>query len=233
MAAIASGQTGADWPQWRGPNGDGISLDSGLLKEWPEGGPVVAWEVDTVGEGYSSVAIKDGRVLTQGNVDGLEKILALSVKDGSTIWAVQPGPIAAAARERVQRALERGDSNGDGRLEEAEMLKIVGWDINQAERPSEGDAAEIAEARVQRLLAALDKDGDGLLGRGEAGRAFGRSFGRMDKQSRGADADSLPKKRAEALLEEFDKNGNGELDREELGRTWARSLMWYANRRDP
>ena len=113
------------------------------------------------------------------------------------------------------------------------MLKVVGWDINQAEKPSEGDAKQIAEARVKRLLAALDKDGDGLLGRGEAGRAFERAFGRIDRQSRGVDAASLPKKRAHALLAEFDKDGNGELGREEIGRSWVRSLFWRADQRDP
>ena len=35
-----------DWPQWRGPNRDGISLDKGLLKEWPAEGPKVVWQVD-------------------------------------------------------------------------------------------------------------------------------------------------------------------------------------------
>ena len=36
-----------DWPQWRGPNRDGISLDQGLLKEWPAEGPSGLWQVDT------------------------------------------------------------------------------------------------------------------------------------------------------------------------------------------
>ena len=35
----------ADWPQWRGPNRDGISKEKGLLKEWPEGGPKLIWQV--------------------------------------------------------------------------------------------------------------------------------------------------------------------------------------------
>ena len=29
----------ADWPQFRGPNRDGKSLESGLLKQWPENRP--------------------------------------------------------------------------------------------------------------------------------------------------------------------------------------------------
>ena len=34
-----SNEANAEWPQWRGPNRDGISAEKGLLKTWPEGGP--------------------------------------------------------------------------------------------------------------------------------------------------------------------------------------------------
>ena len=40
-----------DWPQWRGPNRDGISAEKGLLKEWPKGGPPLAWQAKGAGEG--------------------------------------------------------------------------------------------------------------------------------------------------------------------------------------
>src|SRR5687767_2178712 len=43
-----------DWPQWRGPNRDGVSAETGLLRQWPEGGPKVLWTAAT-GEGFSSV----------------------------------------------------------------------------------------------------------------------------------------------------------------------------------
>src|SRR5690348_5154411 len=71
-----------DWPQWRGPARDGQSPEKGLLKQWPEGGPAVVWQVDTVGVGYSSLAIKDGRIITQGDLNGVEHIIALSIQDG-------------------------------------------------------------------------------------------------------------------------------------------------------
>lgn len=77
-----------DWPQWRGPNRDNISHDTGLLTEWPEGGPDVAWQVESIGNGYSSLAVVDGRVFTQGNVDGEGRILCLNESDGSMIWSV-------------------------------------------------------------------------------------------------------------------------------------------------
>jgi hypothetical protein len=45
--------SGADWPQWRGPNRDGISPDTGLLSEWPTDGPPLAWKGTGIGHGYS------------------------------------------------------------------------------------------------------------------------------------------------------------------------------------
>src|SRR5262245_11889754 len=44
----------ADWPQWRGPNRDGISKDTGLLQEWPKDGPKIRWKRTDIGLGYST-----------------------------------------------------------------------------------------------------------------------------------------------------------------------------------
>ena len=58
--------SGADWNQFRGPNRDGKSTETGLLKEWPEGGPALLWSCDGLKEGYASVSIVDGIVYTTG-----------------------------------------------------------------------------------------------------------------------------------------------------------------------
>lgn len=63
MVFSASG----DWPQWRGPNRDDISTETGLLKEWPKNGPPLAWEVKGVGRGYSSLSISSGKIFTMGS----------------------------------------------------------------------------------------------------------------------------------------------------------------------
>src|SRR3954463_9199567 len=95
-----------DWPQWRGPNRDGISTETGLLREWPEAGPKVLWQGDTVGVGYSSLAGQDGRIFTQGDIDGVEHFIALNAVDGKTLWAVQPGPAKSLLADRLQKEIK-------------------------------------------------------------------------------------------------------------------------------
>ncbi len=78
---------GEDWPQWRGPNRDGISRETGLLQSWPEGGPPLAFRADGLGAGYSTVAVADGRIHTLGMVSGREWVIALDAKTGAQLWA--------------------------------------------------------------------------------------------------------------------------------------------------
>ena len=52
--------TAIDWPQWRGPNRDGVSTEKDLLDVWPEGGPRLLWKASGVGTGFSSVSVVKG-----------------------------------------------------------------------------------------------------------------------------------------------------------------------------
>lgn len=83
-----------DWPQWRGPNRDGISKETGLLKEWPEDGPKLLWQVKDLGSGYATPAIAGGRIYLLAN-KGVEDefIKALDVKDGNQVWSTRVGKI--------------------------------------------------------------------------------------------------------------------------------------------
>lgn len=84
--ALKEAQRG-EWSRWRGPNGDGISAEKGLLSEWPEEGPPLAWQASGFGGGRSSVAISGGRIFTMGNKDGKCNVIAADVKDGSILWS--------------------------------------------------------------------------------------------------------------------------------------------------
>ena len=55
-----------DWFQWRGPNRDGQSAETGLLKEWPAGGPKLLWRATGAGTGYSSFSSSNGASLHAG-----------------------------------------------------------------------------------------------------------------------------------------------------------------------
>lgn len=93
-AVTTSGQAPApstDWPQWRGPNRDGISREGGLLQQWPAGGPRLAWKVAGVYEGYSSVAVAGGRLYTMGAKGNTEYVMALDVATGKKIWETANG----------------------------------------------------------------------------------------------------------------------------------------------
>jgi outer membrane protein assembly factor BamB len=59
-------KTTGQWFQWRGPNRDGKSPETGLLKSWPEGGPKRLWKVPLIGQGFSSVSVGGGLVYTTG-----------------------------------------------------------------------------------------------------------------------------------------------------------------------
>jgi len=87
---------GNAWPQWRGPNRDGISTETGWRKDWPAEGPRKLWTAQ-VGVGMSSAVIADGRLFTQGNDgNGNDLVFALDAATGAELWKVTfPCPSAA------------------------------------------------------------------------------------------------------------------------------------------
>jgi outer membrane protein assembly factor BamB len=62
-----------------------------LIREWPEDGPPLLWEVNDMGEGWSSMAVVDGRIYTTGN-RGEDQMLICLEADGQDAWRVVQGP---------------------------------------------------------------------------------------------------------------------------------------------
>ncbi|HKG62127.1 MAG TPA: PQQ-binding-like beta-propeller repeat protein [Pyrinomonadaceae bacterium] len=91
LAAQAMAQSAALWPQWRGPNRDGISKETGLLKEWPAQGPSLVWKAAGAGRGYSSFSISDGKLYTMGLRGDREFVIAFDVATGKEAWATAHG----------------------------------------------------------------------------------------------------------------------------------------------
>ena len=90
FAARETGRTAAagdDWPQWRGPNRTGVSAETGLLQQWPAGGPPVVWTTPGLGRGYGTVAVQGDRLYVQGTQGDSSAVFCLNRADGTRIWA--------------------------------------------------------------------------------------------------------------------------------------------------
>ena len=126
-----------DWPQWRGPRRDGVSAERGLLKEWPAGGPPLAWRVQGAGDGYSSFAVAGGRLFTLGARGNTEYVLAFDAASGKRIWEVAHGRRFSNDRGDGPRATPTVDgdrvyafgASGDLTVLEAASGKVV-WTAN-------------------------------------------------------------------------------------------------------
>ena len=90
-SAVVSNRSLDDWPQWRGRNRDGLSQEAGLLKQWPQGGPKLAWTAKGAGEGYSSFSVAGGKVYTLGARGGTEYVMAFDEASGKKLWEVANG----------------------------------------------------------------------------------------------------------------------------------------------
>lgn len=91
LAGQVMAQANANWPQWRGPNRDGISKETGLLKQWPENGPPLVWKATGAGGGYSSFSISNGKLYTMGLRGDREFVIAFDVATGKEAWATAHG----------------------------------------------------------------------------------------------------------------------------------------------
>jgi len=92
VTTFAASAESFDWPQWQGPDRNGISKERGLLKEWPKDGPPLAWKIKGLGGGYSAPSIAAGRIFGMSNRDNDEVVWALSEADGKEQWAMRLGP---------------------------------------------------------------------------------------------------------------------------------------------
>jgi len=171
-----------DYAQWRGPDRTGISSEKGLLRQWPEGGPKLVWQVTDIGFGFGSPAVAGNRVYLVSN-KGLEEeyVQALDASTGKRIWATPLGkvgnpdqrpnnPGARSTPTLDGKMLYALGSDGDLACLEAETGKIV-WrksyrsDLGgvpgrwaYAESPLiDGDRLVCAPGGADATLAALNK----------------------------------------------------------------------------
>jgi len=84
---------GGSWPQWRGPQRDGISQETGLLTTWPQNGPPQVWTARGLGAGFSSVSIANGRIYSMGDRRDGQYVISLDEATGRELWATKVGGV--------------------------------------------------------------------------------------------------------------------------------------------
>jgi outer membrane protein assembly factor BamB/precorrin-6B methylase 2 len=104
----------ADWPQWRGPNRDNKSSETGFLQEWPEEGPALVWQVEGLGQGIASVSVADGRIYTTTYSESTEFVVCLDRQTGKLLWATPVGP--SVRESSLMRWLSQRTPTIDGDL---------------------------------------------------------------------------------------------------------------------
>ena len=71
---------------------NGLSRESGLLKQWPASGPPLVWSVSNLGAGYGSIAVSGDRIFVQGLKGRDSTVSSLNRADGKPVWSKILGP---------------------------------------------------------------------------------------------------------------------------------------------
>jgi outer membrane protein assembly factor BamB len=74
-----------DWPNWRGPDHNGISKETGWTTKWPGEGPKKLWQAE-VGIGFGSFSVSHGRVYTSGNARDMDTVFCFDANSGKVLW---------------------------------------------------------------------------------------------------------------------------------------------------
>ena len=110
LNAEADNHSTAEWAQWRGPNRDGISSETGFLKNWPKEGPTVLWHIP-LGDGYSGISISQGKVYTMSAEDDDEFVICLDASNGAEVWRFRSGTKFTEQRGDGPRSMPTVDGN--------------------------------------------------------------------------------------------------------------------------
>ena len=161
LVSAAAGN--AETPRFRGPAGDGKFTAAGLLKEWPADGPPVAWITEGIGEGYSSVAVWDGKLYVTGMTpDEIGHLFVLDMS-GNHLSKITYGPEARDDQAPGSRATPTIDDNRAYLLSSAGVVYAIDldkenilWQVNMLNR-------FVSENVVWKLAESLLVDGDRVI----------------------------------------------------------------------
>jgi outer membrane protein assembly factor BamB len=102
LSSFASSLRADDWPQWQGPQRDGVWRETGILEKFPASGLKVRWRTP-IGGGYSGPSVAGDRVYVMDRqlgggasgprnafartaIPGTERVLCLNEADGKILW---------------------------------------------------------------------------------------------------------------------------------------------------
>lgn len=110
--------SGNDWPTFRGTGRTALSQDAGLLQEWSQGGPPLAWETHGAGRGYASLAVVGDRIYTLGDnlstaEDKDEYLSCFDRATGKQVWTAKTGPAWNSGQANWQSSRSTPSVDGD------------------------------------------------------------------------------------------------------------------------
>ena len=85
LAVLSGAAVSADWPQFLGPERNGIYRGAALAEAWPAQGPRVAWR-KTVGQGFAAPVVAGNRLIVFHRVGPQEVVEALDPLTGASVW---------------------------------------------------------------------------------------------------------------------------------------------------
>ena len=179
---LTGAESNFDWPQFRGPDRTDVSKETGLLKEWPTGGPKQLWLYREAGEGYSGPAIVRGKLYIAGTRDDAESLLALDANSGKELWHAKIGPVYRERRGNGPRGTPTVDGeniyaiSGQGNLACISIAGKTVWEQSftalGGKRPAwgfcesplvDGDKVVCTPGGSKGAMAAFDKKNGTLL----------------------------------------------------------------------
>lgn len=187
----------ADWPQWRGPNRNGVSQETTLHLNWLEKKPLLLWTFRQAGAGYSAPTIVGNTLYCQGAADGSDFAFALDTQTGKLKWKQRLGVQFIQDRGDGPRGSVTMDGNnlylirGGGQLHcltaadgvliwEKDMRKDLGgdimsqWDWGFSESPLvDGNLVICTPGGNQGTIAALNKKTGDVVWRSKKWQDYG------------------------------------------------------------
>ncbi len=138
------------WPQFRGPDRNGISQETGILKEWPEAGPKELWRRE-IGVGYSAPSIADGRLYTMYSKQ-------VEVEPAESSEAAEQAPEQSTKTIDVAAAFDAASGNQLWQVEIGEAV-ASDWGDGPMASPTVSGPVVYVLGSLGKLLALATADG--------------------------------------------------------------------------